>query len=256
MTTNSLEIVTHCFCPPGVDQYAEHLKWQIASIEHARPSYPVLLSVCYTSQDEATSEMLRRMLPHNSPPKHFSMRTIDLEPRFLFRRAIGRNWCAKQGGGNTDVIWYTDVDYLMGPECFEDIARLVSRDSGLVIPATINISPDHETGHQMVEAARGEAWPEIDPAKFQPRKQKIAIGGCQIIGGAIGRQIGYLDGSKWVEPVDPEQGFRSCRCDKAWRQQNKLESQRLPIRGVYRIRHTVDGRDYTQTGEAKGTEVW
>jgi len=91
---------------------------------------------------------------------------------------------------------------------------------------------------------------------FALKRQRIAIGGVQIIGGKVARRIGYLDRTQWVEPVDAAIGFRSCKCDVAWRRTNGLVAARLDIPNTFRIRHSTAGRDYNLGGDALGRVVW
>lgn len=252
MPAKSIEIVTHCYCPPGVDEYAEHLKWQYASLKHWTPKVPVQLTVFYSADDRATCHRIAKMSSHEIDGVRLCIRALGHGE--LFRRAVGRNYRALFT--KCDVIWFTDVDYSFGEGCLDAVAEHMSEDSGLRLPQTIHINTDHQVGHDMVVAAKDDDWPRIDPTKFSTRRQKVAIGGVQIIGRKFANRIGYLHGTKWVQPVDPKAGFRSCKCDKAWRSHNKLSSKRLPIPNCYRIRHTRDGRDYTIDGTLVGTEVW
>lgn len=252
----TIELVTHCYCPRGTDTYAEHLKWQWASLLHYCPrTCHVLLTICYTQQDTATAlrvQAIEESAKRTAP--HLSVQAMDLPPERLFRRAIGRNVAALWT--NAQAIWFTDVDYLFGPGALDAVAAKVPRTAGLTIPAQVQIQVDHATGDRMIAAHRAEQFPSIDPTLFASRKQRLAIGGCQIVGGDLARRIGYLDGTRWVQPVDPMAGFRSCRCDKAWRQLNGLNSVRLSIPNVYRIRHSEDGRDYDFQGQKIGKGAW
>ena len=266
MTAESIQIISHAFCPPGVGHYAEHLKWQWASLTNYPPSVPTTLSVCFTGSDDATCERLSKMhqmiLDGRTDPL-VKLQTLQMRPSQLFRRAIGRNWLAKRS--SADVVWFSDCDYLFGPDCLKTLAELAGRTSGLVMPQTILINKDagnkaekadHAVGDRMVADNLDYDLPQIDPSLFASRQQRICIGGCQIVGGNLAREIGYLDGTDYVQPVDEANGFLSCKCDRVWRHRNNLTATRLPIPNVYRIRHSRDGRDFTLTGENKGREVW
>ena len=95
--------------------------------------------------------------------------------------------------------------------------------------------------------------PTIDPELFMPKNINRAIGGVQIISGETARRVGYLDNTKWTEPVSEEEGFRSCSCDVAWRSANKFPTVAIDIPNLYRIRHEVNGRDLDLGGNASGT---
>ena len=252
----SIEIVSHCFCPPGVTQYAEHLIWQWASLTLYPPPVPTTLSVCFTGTDLETWQRLQtmqEMISEGRSDPAVSLQTVQMKPSQLFRRAIGRNWCAKRT--KADVVWMTDVDYLFGPGCLTEIAKLVGPDSGLMQPGYMRINTTHDIGDKMVQGNLANDLPTIDTSLFSERKQRTCIGGCQIVGGDLARRIGYLDGTAWMEPVEDAKGFLSCRGDKKWRSSNNLKAKRLPF-SVYRIRHNIDGRDFTLDGENKGKEVW
>lgn len=248
-----IEIVTHVYCPPGVDQYAHMLRYQAASLLHWPADPHVQLSVLYCPQDRSTTDVVYSLSMLQFPPD-VQVVGFPLEPGQLFRRAIGRNMRAL--ATDADVVWFTDVDYFFGQHCLDDVATLVHRNSGLCIPATIQIHKDHQTGADEVRRTRGILAPKADLTQFVERRQKIAIGGVQIVGGDLARRIGYLDGTAWVQPVDPAAGFRSCKCDHAWRRHNQLDATRLPIRSCYRMRHEQDGRDYTRDGTMVGKAVW
>ena len=251
----TIELVTHCYCPRGTDTYAEHLKWQWASLVHYRPqTCNVLLTICYTQEDTATALRVQAIEQSAKQQRGLNVQAMDLSPSRLFRRAIGRNVAAKWS--RAQAVWFTDVDYMFGPTCLDTVTAKVQRTAGLVMPAYLQIQTDHATGDRMIAAHRAEQYPRIDPTLFARRKQRIAIGGCQIVGGDLARAIGYLDGTKWTQPVDPMAGFRSCRCDKAWRQLNGLNAIRVDVPNVYRIRHGEDGRDYDYQGEKIGKGAW
>lgn len=254
--TKTLEIVTHCYCPPTLDAYARLLRFQFASLIHNPVASPVTLTVCYTSEDAKTAAEVRRigsyLDEHN--PAGITLRALDFPPGGLFRRAVGRNFAALQSAA--DVIWFTDVDYVFGPGCLQAVADMCDLTTELAQPAEIWISRDHATGDQDLWEARDQELPRINPEHFAKRRQKVCIGGVQIVGGHVARRVGYCSGTRWVDPVDPEQGFRSCRCDKVFRRLNGFVAQRLPIPNTYRLRHGRDGRDIDLKGATRGKEVW
>jgi hypothetical protein len=245
-----------------VDQYAQHLRFQVAALRHWPPTKCRVTYTCFfTYEDMETSSVVGKLARHQSVlPDNVVLAFVPLEPAALFRRAIGRNMVAKET--TADVVWFTDIDYFAGPSCLDSIAELVDKHSGLVFPETywINRESEHgtpwQTGDQIVRWGRQETWPKADLSLFAEKRQRVCIGGMQIVGGELARRIGYLDGTKWVEPVDPSLGFRSCRCDAAFRRSNRLDARKLPIRGMYRLRHGTDGRDFTATGVKEGKEAW
>jgi hypothetical protein len=256
----TVEIVTHCYCPPGVDQYAEHLKWQFASLFlHAEG--PVIWSVCYTDTDHATRDRLETCMDMNSQrgddmPK-ITVNPIRLDRSHLFRRAIGRNVAAK--ASTADVVWFTDVDYCFGQNCLYIVQAKGYPARGLFKPKTVTISKTHLDGAQMIYKERGNDLPDVhkhEDAFTRDGWKGPAIGGVQIVGGELAREHGYLDGNeKWQTPVNPDMGFRSCRADPAFRRKHQpVESVQIPH--VFRIRHIEDGRDFTEDGHAIGKSAW
>ena len=254
----SIEIVTHCYDPVGMDQYGELLKHQIASLcRHSVPGVNVVLSVVC---DPVMSERVRKFIVNASaccdpPPKGLTIRCIELAYEGLFRRAIGRNMCALNTGA--DLVWFTDCDYAFGLNCLRVITQNYGKMAGLLMPRNLQISNDHQTGDATIARGRSEALPELIDEDYSQRRQRICIGGVQIIGGDLARERGYLNGTKWIEPVDASYGFRSCRCDKAFRKWLGMPAQRVPIPNVYRLRHSKDGRDYNLDGDKlEGKEAW
>ena len=247
-----IEMVTHCYNPPGTDQYAQLLKWQLASLANNPPKTRYQITVCHWDRDEAMFDMIAGL---KELCLGVSLSFLPMEQGKLFRRAIGRNIRAKRT--KAKVIWFTDCDYLFGEGCLDTVVDLVSQNMGLCIPATVKINVDHATGNAAIERERDNPLPQIIESEFKERREKKAIGGLQIIGGRTANQIGYLDGTSWVDPVDASKGFRSCRCDKVWRTKNKLASTRLPILNCYRMRHELDGRDYDAIGtKGEGKVNW
>lgn len=260
-----MEIVTHVYCPPGVDQYAEMLRWQWASLAMNPPPVPTLFTVFFSTEDDSTSRVVGQLSKEYALNVRFM--PLGLPPEKLFRRAIGRNERALVT--KAEVIWFTDVDYLFGANCLKDVWEHVAVDSGLCIPEKIHICkdttgkyahcprPDHALGDQLLREGRAVKYPRLNPEYFKEKEVKQAIGGVQIVGGRLARSIGYLKDTKWVQPVSTEQGFRQCRGDAVWRRSNDLKSTRIPVRGLYRLRHSIDGRDYDSKGtKGDGKEMW
>lgn len=264
----SLEIVTHAYDPPGQHQYSKLLKIQFASLYRHRPAYPTMLTVCYTVTDISVSSTVRWITDfykREGTLDNLSVQTFDLPPEMLFRRAIGRNIAALRT--KADLVWFTDVDYYFGPGAVAAACEQLRPDCLLATPKEVQIHRDHETGAMDIFEQANAEIPVVVPGHFVPRKIKVAIGGVQIVGGRFASQYGYLRGTKWVECVDPKNGFLSCKCDRAFRRWLKhevavktgaamLPTQKITCPTVYRWRHTMDGRDYDQRGVVRGKEVW
>lgn len=253
-----LEIVSHCFCPPGVTQYAKMLEWQIASLQKYVEGFEqVDLYVCCTTGDLATCRVLERA---------WALREVAglrvfaefMPPEDLFRRAIGRNRRALRT--DADIVWFTDVDYFVGPGFLQAVADcdFLTPSSGLTYPSRININKEHEIGDKMLLT---QIPGMICDSMFAGKGLRKAIGGVQFVGGDVAREHGYLkDRKRWQKPVDAAKGFRQCRCDVPYRMgMSKMFGgiPRFEAEGLYRIRHSTAGREYDVNGvRGTGKENW
>lgn len=245
-----LEIITHCYCPPGQDHYAKCLDWQWRSlcIHDFGKFTSVKLTVCASSQDEATYKQLAYMLDHPG--------TVDVELELmpyakLFRRAIGRNMIARRT--KADLVWFADADYFVGKEFYPSLCEVKIPYLWLEWPETYWINSSHEVGDSMVneEPFSSREW----SSGFKLRKQRKPIGGLFFVSGETARN-GYLDGTRHQKEVDPEKGFRQCRCDVPYRK-GMMACKPNSIEGIYRLRHTVNGRDYYLDGtKGEGKAAW
>jgi len=229
------------------------MKWQWASLVNYTCEHTVDYVVFFSEKDAATKAMLEQCI--QLEPADVYLRPISIPPHQLFRRAIGRNIRAL--ATDASVIWFTDIDYMFGPDCLDTVCKLVSPEDKLCMPEKYWINIDHETGDKMLDDYRHLKLPLIPRQLFMERKQKIAIGGLQILGGDTAREIGYLNKTKYQDPVPEHFGFRSCKCDSAFRRYNDLKPTRMNIPNLYRIRHTEAGRSYLASGQkGKGKEAW
>ena len=267
----SIEIVTHVYCPPGVPWYAEHLKWQFASLIHNPPkSCKVCWTVCFNWDDQVTVRRLAKCVEKLSEMKSkwLMHKPIEMSLGSLFRRSIGRDQACQRT--RCDVVWFTDADYLFGEGCLDAVAEHCDKSSMLHMPqkywisyqndsdkASKSVRPHHEQGQEAIDRELLNDFPKIRQSEFAEKTQRIAIGGMQIIGSSFARSTGYLRGiGQWQTPVDPSLGFRSCKCDAFWRRVNRLHAKRIPIPNLYRLRHLDDGRDFTLDGKKAGRKVW
>ena len=242
MTPKSVLIVSHCWCPAGTDLYAQHLKWQIASMFHNPPPVPTRLLICRTfpNDDRLTDDMIGLFCNIPTEPRWpdtLKISILELPREELFRRAIGRNCAAL--GCTESIVWFCDLDYCFGSRCLEALADQVGPDDELCWPEEVLVNVDHATGDKMVWDNRDVMLPRIDPSLFVPLKRDRAIGGLQICGGNVARQRGYLDGTKWVEPVDVSKGFHQTDEDPKFRRGRKARPIQLP--NLYWIRHSFKG---------------
>lgn len=251
--TFDVEIVSHCYAASR-PFYLAQLQYQVASLFYfSPPGVRVCLSVCTTSHDHATCNFLQ--LAKVQLPKYIELNPVLLSPGHLFRRAVGRNLRALAGVAG--VYWFTDCDYFFGPGCIQSLVESVDEASGLSYPRTVFINPDHATGDALTDGITPEEklFPVANPELFVERAQHRCIGGVHIIGRArlqaineqTGKPFGYINGHKMCVPVDPDDGFRQCRCDLPFKLLH-APAQYVGVKNTYRIRHTTAGRAYDQAG--------
>lgn len=253
----SIEIVTHCWSGSEVPIYHRLLQIQLGSIARYAPSIfdKVKVTVCFNPEDIKTAEIAALYFENPESKRNVRISMKPLLKKHLFRRAIGRNLAAKKT--KADVVWFTDCDYLFMGDCLRDAyeACLASQHN-MVFPSTVHIHKAHSFGDVLIDKLERKPFhfPVIDREHFEPRKERKAIGGIQIVKGDWCREFGYLDGTKWVEPVDPSKGFRSCKGDVPFRQAVG-RSEAVDISGVYRVRHSRAGRDKGQKDHGAKTRA-
>lgn len=246
-----IEIVTHVWCPPGQDTYAELLRWQHSSLILNPPPVPVVYSICYCPDDLITTRVLSGL----DKAQNLELNLVPGKPKQLFRRAILRNQRAL--ATEADIVWFTDVDYLFGEGCLEDVVAQADRDSGLLTPEFVLICKSHAIGQDLIESSKEVQYPIPPPGLFKLKGFRVAVGGAQIVGANQLKKVGYLNHTRWVRPVDPKPGFRACRCDREFRKKiGGGIGKKIPIRNVYRMRHLQKGRDFSMDGDYIGPEAW
>ena len=114
----------------------------------------------------------------------------------------------------------------------------------MVFPKSINIHKKHTFGDKLIDSVVNDVvqLSPIDKNEFDSRKENRAIGGIQIVKGDWCRENGYLKGTRWMTPVGVTKGFLSCKCDVPFRK-TVGRSEAVDIPDVYRVRHSVCGRD-------------
>jgi hypothetical protein len=231
-------LVTHCFCPPGMSTYAEHVRCMWASLVQYPARAEVTLAICLAHPDDDPVTWAARCSETFQLPARAQVRFRVMRLNELFRRAIGRNHFAKQTLDLFDVYWFVDCDYMFGPGCMDALAAQVGPDDYLCTPDTVMITVDHATGEDVLKETRTQVLPQIPFETYVPKKTGAAIGGLQIVGGNTARKFGYCDGTKWVKPVDPAGGWRDTGEDSAFRRSlSAVPIRRLDLPHVYRFRH-------------------
>ena len=166
----------------------------------------------------------------------------------LLQRAIGRNMAAKQT--KADVIWMADADYLWCEGCLDSLTQLAGKLGPLWFPRETLLQVSHALGDATLDAvtepgiyAINEDCGDDEPAEFEPKIEKRAIGGIQIVAGDVARKVGYCDGTKWMTPVpegtDYVAGFKS---DVDFRWALGTDGEPIDVPNLFRLRHGVDGQ--------------
>lgn len=251
----SIEIVTHCYAGK-LPLYAQHLRFQLASLIHHPPKAKVTHSLLWAGpeRDPATLAVVEDMCFFPSlraeSPVHFVHRMVSRET--LFRRAIWRH--ERTQNTHCDILWLADADMAFGLGAIDAVCEQVQDDGKLYFPRKSLMSIDHATGEQTLKSAEGIMWPQIDPTQFKSQRNYFAIGGIQILGKETAKRVGYLgfkEGEpgynwrhkKWSQPVDPEKPFAEFRDDTAWRRHhfNMADGQqrqvKIDVPNLYRLRH-------------------
>ena len=251
-----IEIVSHCFSHPDVPVYHKLLAYQLAAIVNQPPTRcEVAVTVCALGVDDRYT---LGVLEHFDGLLDLNIMAIPREQ--LFRRAIGRNIAAKST--DADLVIFTDCDYVWTREALDWLANMWAAASMmmpvLTYPQIVNIHRTHDIGDAYVARVTTPLDPAalmLNDADFLPRRESNAWGGMFVVRGDYCREHGYLDGTKWVEPVPNATHFKQCKCDVPFRKACPTKAP-LDIPGVYRLRHTRAGRDEgqkdhgTQTREA------
>lgn len=239
MTNPMIELVVHCYSEQ-IPQFASMLTAQLSSLLLWPPKQcTVRVVVCCTRSDKLTLSVcawfIRHFLDANVLAK---IAPLLMDKGQLFRRGCGRNLAAKKS--QAGILWFIDSDYILGEGCLDTLAERHHGQfpANIVFPRTVHIHRSHRLGDE--EIARIEPGKIFTPdlSLFEPRQEKMAIGGLQIVSGDTARKYGYCDNSKWSEPVDEAGGFRNTAEDKVYR--NLLGgSAAIDLPNVFRLRHSA-----------------
>lgn len=230
-----IELVTHCY------QYASLLKYQLSSLVLNPPPADIGLKVTvfYTEDDTETSNVLRSFLQFQIPNLEWNWRSQP--PLELCRRSIGRNLAAL--ASDADWIWFTDADYWFGSECWASFRKLGTHESCLIYPRYVSHHRTHAMGDVAIHAAHSrEGLIGADPAEFEPKKMRKAIGGIQIAKGEVCREKGYLKNGRKAQTPVRELLFERNKADVWFRRDLGTGGAAADIDEVYRIRHSQAGR--------------
>jgi hypothetical protein len=231
MKHKTVEIIVHCYAV-AIPDFAKMLTAQLSSILQMPPKCGVCVSVCTSAKDELTQHVVQQF----SEAFHDAGDSVSawlFDETRLFRRAIARNQCAL--ATKADVVWFADADYLCGEGALDAMAK-IDFQSTLAFPRHVFIHRSHAMGdRELARIIPGEMFlPDL--SIYEQRTEKFAIGGLQIVSGFTARTAGYLDRTKWVEPVKADR-FLDTKEDKAFRAKCG-SSAAVDIPNLYRMRHS------------------
>lgn len=237
-----LELVIHCWAG-HLPIYAKLLTAQLSSLVRYQPqSADVLVTVFHAREDRLTAAVLDYFGgPLN---ERYHLCRWSLETRDLFRRAIGRNLAARSTPA--DWVWFTDCDYLFRDGCLDSVPAAVAGMDGLCMPRITYRHKEHALGDFLLDAMPlgPHVADDVDEADFEPYHSTKAIGGIQIVPGAMARQHGYGARKRYQQQIPAGEGFRRCVGDAGYRRDLKTGyGMPVEIPNLYRIRHTEVGRD-------------
>lgn len=229
----SLEIVSHCW------RYAHLLAYQLSAIVNFPPAQAsIRMTVFYAPEDLRTRAMLDFFGAMQVPGVTWNWQ--PLEPRRLFRRAIGRNLIARNT--SADWVWFTDCDIIFHRGCLDALVeQLQGRTDRLVYPAVEYVTAMLAETDPLIAAERDRPRiVDIDTSQFALLAVPQATGAYQIVHGDIARACGYCEQvpvfqrpvAKWAKTFE----------DRTFRWLMRTLGTPLDIPGVHRIRHVHKGR--------------
>jgi hypothetical protein len=232
MKKPSVELIVHCYAEK-IPIFASMLTAQLSSLVLWPPkNADVTVTVVCAADDDLTAQTVVEFSAQYGD--RFRLQSLYLDKSRLFRRAIGRNEAAKLS--TADRVWFIDADYLLGDGAIDAVAQTKFK-CALLFPKHVWIHRAHHLGDaEIARIIPGQLFrPNLE--LFEQRLEKFAIGGLQIVHGDTARIGGYLDGTKWTQPVPQATDFLDTKEDKAFRV-HCGGSMPVDIPGVYRMRHS------------------
>ena len=241
-----VEVVSHLWAGQ-LSQYAKQACYHLTTFSaHPPENCIVMATICYSPDDDLAVKVVEYFYKMRYMNLRVGYRLKPMPSSKLWRRAIGRNEIAKET--IADVVWFTDIDYLMLDNCLDRLCEIVTADNGkhdVFYPKTVHTHHKHSIGDRYCdEFGSDPRLAQVDRKDFFPRPMRKAIGGIQIVTGDVARRDGYLPNTRFQNPITDGKGFRSCKGDPVWRSQyDGSRKLGIDLPGVYRIRHTKNGRD-------------
>lgn len=226
-----LELVSHCW------HYSRPLIFQLSSLFLYPPrSLQVTMTVVHSPSDANTVAVLHYFASIPTPA-HVVLRPWPLADELVTRRMIGRNQVAL--ATEADWIWFTDCDYVFREGCLDAIgAWEPASGRQLFFPQSVHQSRDHASGDR--ELDRVFAAPsvmDITPSEYEPKQYSRAIGGVQVVSGALARELGYCRDSRFQ--LVPSAAWVPTKDDIWFRRVVGTPGKPMPVPNLYRIRHSV-----------------
>ncbi len=236
-----VEIVTHCW------RYSRSLAYQISGLILNPPQCDVQLTVfCNPEHDKRTLDVIQAMRP--SLPENVFVVSQFLETNRLFRRSIGRNEACLHSPAKSCII-LTDADYIWPGRAIDEVLQNgISAEAVLTYPCRYWKQVDHSSGDAYLALQDEPKVLGLESKDFESCRIGKAIGGIQVYRADVARELGYLSGTKWLNPHRGPR-FACCRCDKAFRYWLVGKGHKIKdFEGgmPWRIRHSVKGREVTE----------
>lgn len=236
-----IEIIVHVYAEE-FPAFASLLTAQLSSLVLWQPQRcNVLVTVCGTPGDVLAFNTCTLLHERLRPLPQASLRWVPFDKAHLFRRGCARNMIAKTTGAN--VVWFADADYLFGPGCLDALAEarlpgtLEVGQPRCVFPRQYQVHRSHAMGDaEIARIVPGQVFTP-DLTLFEPCKLSFAIGGLQIVSGDWAARNGYLDGTKWSQPVPDATRFLDTKEDKHYRAACGGSSP-IDLPNLYRLRHS------------------
>jgi hypothetical protein len=230
-----LTLVTHCWAV-NKPLYAQLLRAQLSSLVQNPQGVKFHVVVCFDPQDRLTKDVVDDMVAANLP-----VFRLELPAPQMWRRAIARHKAISVC--KSDLIWFTDCDYLFLRECFASVHRswIAHQKPDMIWPRCYLANMEKGPIDRYCQIpVRGVSLPDLQ--RFEYYKCPRAIGGVQCVSGEYARTHGYLPNSKWQNiPTRPFPDFRD---DVAFRKTLEKNGRSEPVAsfaGLYRLRHTEVG---------------
>lgn len=231
-----VEILTHVW------HYSRSLAYQISGLILDPPKCSVQLTVYTNAEDEGTIKVIQTLYKNLPPNVNIQPRMLD-KPK-LFRRAIGRNEACLGTLAKACVVM-TDADYVYtGTALDEILSNGLSDETAFTFPHHYWKQKTHELGDAYLARQDPPQVLGLDPADFESCRIGKAIGGLMIYRADTARELGYLNGTKWLTPHNGPR-FGCCRCDRGfrvWLADKGHVSKDFDGGMPWRIRHSVKGR--------------